>query len=78
MTCNGQRDILGLWAGARGEGAKHWLHVLTELRTAACNESAHPAESRGRPWAVTARAAPHYEYPVVGHTVAITIMYGWR
>ena len=32
MTCNGQRDILGLWAGAGGEGAKHWLHVLTELK----------------------------------------------
>jgi len=32
MTCNGQRDILELWAGAGGEGAKHWLHVLTELK----------------------------------------------
>ena len=32
MTCEGQRDILGLWAGDGGEGAKHWLHVLTELR----------------------------------------------
>jgi hypothetical protein len=32
MTCNGQRDILGVWAGAGGEGAKHWLHVLTELK----------------------------------------------
>ena len=32
MTCNGQRDILELWAGAGGEGAQHWLHVLTELK----------------------------------------------
>ncbi|MDQ2589286.1 IS256 family transposase [Saccharothrix yanglingensis] len=32
VTCEGQRDILGLWAGDGGEGAKYWLHVLTELR----------------------------------------------
>jgi transposase-like protein len=32
VTCEGNRDILGLWAGDGGEGAKHWLHVLTELK----------------------------------------------
>ena len=32
VTVDGHRDILGLWAGDRGEGAKHWLHVLTELK----------------------------------------------
>jgi len=32
VTCEGHRDILGLWAGDGGEGAKHWLHVLTELK----------------------------------------------
>ncbi|MFG1913201.1 IS256 family transposase [Kribbella sp. NPDC048928] len=32
VTCEGHRDILGLWAGDGGEGAKYWLHVLTELR----------------------------------------------
>src|SRR5215207_7686916 len=32
VTCEGRRDILGLWAGEGGEGAKHWLAVLTELR----------------------------------------------
>lgn len=34
VTCDGTRDILGLWAGehAAGEGAKFWLQVLTELR----------------------------------------------
>src|SRR3954468_21541427 len=26
------RDILGLWAGDGGEGAKFWLQVLTELK----------------------------------------------
>jgi transposase-like protein len=32
VTAEGHRDILGLWAGDGGEGAKYWLHVLTELR----------------------------------------------
>jgi transposase-like protein len=32
VTVDGERDILGLWAGDGGEGAKHWLHVLTELK----------------------------------------------
>ncbi|GLZ40606.1 hypothetical protein Acsp05_42300 [Actinokineospora sp. NBRC 105648] len=31
VTSEGRRDILGLWAGDGGEGAKYWLHVLTEL-----------------------------------------------
>jgi putative transposase len=32
VTAEGHRDILGLWAGDGGEGAKYWLHVLTELK----------------------------------------------
>ena len=32
VTCEGRRDILGLWAGDGGEGAKYWLHVFTELK----------------------------------------------
>ncbi len=32
VTTAGQRDILGLWAGDGGEGAKFWLAVLTEIR----------------------------------------------
>lgn len=32
VTTNGERDILGIWAGNGGEGAKHWLAVLTELK----------------------------------------------
>jgi putative transposase len=32
VTVEGTRDILGIWAGDGGEGAKHWLHVLTELK----------------------------------------------
>jgi transposase-like protein len=32
VTVDGGRDILGLWAGDGGEGAKFWLRVLTEIR----------------------------------------------
>jgi putative transposase len=32
VTVEGNRDILGLWAGDGGEGAKYWLQVLTEIR----------------------------------------------
>lgn len=32
VNVDGERDILGLWAGAGGEGAKYWHHVLTEIR----------------------------------------------
>jgi putative transposase len=34
VTCQGTRDILGLWAGEHGdgEGAKFWLRVLTEMK----------------------------------------------
>ncbi|MGB2950463.1 MAG: IS256 family transposase [Rhodococcus sp. (in: high G+C Gram-positive bacteria)] len=32
VTVNGERDILGIWAGEGGEGAKFWLAVLTETK----------------------------------------------
>ena len=32
VTLAGERDVLGLWVGTGGEGAKHWAGVLTELR----------------------------------------------
>ncbi|TCP38595.1 transposase-like protein [Tamaricihabitans halophyticus] len=32
VTVAGERDILGLWAGDGGEGAKFWLSVLTEIK----------------------------------------------
>ncbi|MEU1527835.1 IS256 family transposase [Nocardia rhamnosiphila] len=32
VTVTGEKDILGLWVGAGGEGAKFWMSVLTEIR----------------------------------------------
>jgi putative transposase len=36
VTVDGERDILGIWAGDGGEGAKYWLHVLTEIKNRGC------------------------------------------
>ena len=34
VTVDGERDVLGLWAGEHGdgEGAKYWLRVLSEIK----------------------------------------------
>ncbi|MFI6173903.1 IS256 family transposase [Nocardia sp. NPDC051052] len=32
VSVTGEKDILGLWAGSGGEGAKFWMSVLTEVR----------------------------------------------
>jgi transposase-like protein len=39
VTLAGERDILGLWAGTGGEGAKFWMAVLTDLRNRAVNDT---------------------------------------
>ncbi len=32
VSLDGERDILGLWAGTGGEGAKFWMSVLTDIK----------------------------------------------
>ena len=32
VTVDGRKDVLGLWVGSGGEGAKFWMGVLTDLR----------------------------------------------
>lgn len=32
VTVDGRKDVLGLWAGSGGEGAKFWMGVLTDLK----------------------------------------------
>jgi len=38
VTVNGERDILGIWAGDGGEGAKFWLQVFTEIKNRGVND----------------------------------------
>ena len=39
VSLDGERDILGLWAGTGGEGAKFWMAVLTDLRNRGVNDT---------------------------------------
>ena len=32
VTTDGCKDVLGLWAGTGGEGARFWMSVLTDLK----------------------------------------------
>ncbi len=32
VTLAGEKDVLGLWAGSGGEGAKFWMSVLTDIK----------------------------------------------
>lgn len=54
VTVEGTRDILGIWAGDGGEGAKYWLHVFTELKNRGLDDALMLVcdGSRGcpRPW----------------------------
>ena len=36
VTLDGRKDILGLWAGTGGEGAKFWMSVLLDMKNRAC------------------------------------------
>jgi transposase-like protein len=38
VTMDGARDVLGLWVGNGGEGAKHWLGVLSEMKNRGVND----------------------------------------
>jgi len=46
VTVDGGRDILGLWAGDGGEGAKFWLKVLTDIKKPWCDRCVHGRRRR--------------------------------
>jgi transposase-like protein len=39
VTLAGEKDILGLWAGTGGEGAKFWMSVLTDIKNRGVKDS---------------------------------------
>jgi len=59
VSLDGERDILGLWAGTGGEGAKFWMAVLTDIRNRAsgmCSSScATGSRACPRWWAASGR-----------------------
>jgi len=48
VTVNGERAILGLWAGDGHEGAKFWLAVLTEIKNRGARGRVHPGVRRAQ------------------------------
>jgi transposase-like protein len=38
VSLAGDKDVLGLWAGSGGEGAKFWMAVLTDLKNRGVND----------------------------------------
>src|SRR5215211_2428314 len=38
VSLAGEKDVLGLWAGTGGEGAKFWMSVLTDLKNPGVND----------------------------------------
>lgn len=38
VTLDGRKDVLGLWAGTGGEGAKFWLSVLMDMKNRGIND----------------------------------------
>jgi transposase-like protein len=61
VTVDGNRDILGLWCGDGGEGAKYWGQVLTEIKNRGvedicmlvCDGLKHLPEAVNSVWAKT-------------------------
>lgn len=39
VTLTGEKDVLGLWAGTGGEGAKFWMSVLTDMKNRGVNDT---------------------------------------
>jgi transposase-like protein len=71
VTIDGQRDILGLWIGTGGEGAKFRLQVLTEIKNAGpttCASSSVTAPS-GPPDAVAVTWPPAVVQTCVLHLI---------
>ena len=61
VSLAGERDILGLWAGTGGEGAKFWMSVLTACATVASRTSSSLCvmDSKGCPrWSATSGQRP--------------------
>ena len=54
VTLAGEKDVLGLWAGTGGEGAKFWMSVLTDLRNRGIKDVFFVVCDglKGRPWII--------------------------
>jgi hypothetical protein len=58
VTVEGRREILGLWAGDGGEGAKHWMHILTEIKNRGVSDVLMLCASASSGWASAPTCRP--------------------
>jgi putative transposase len=80
VSLAGEKDILGLWAGTGGEGAKFWLSVPTDLRNRSikdvfflvCDGLTGLPEVWSRMEASTERIRHHLRRPVPGRRDLLT------
>jgi putative transposase len=85
VTVNGERDILGIWAGDGSEGAKFWLSVLTDLKNrgvedvciVVCDGLKGTPGSGGRP-AETGRGQPRHRAAGRPHTFRYASRKDWE
>jgi transposase-like protein len=80
VTTGGERDILGIWAGDGGEGAKFWLQVLTEIRNRGVEDVliAVCDGLKGLPEAITASWERAQVQTCVIHLIRNTFRYAAR
>ena len=80
VTTSGERDILGIWAGDGGEGAKFWLQVLTEIKNRGVQDVmiAVCDGLKGLPDAITATWEYTHVQTCVVHLIRNTFRYAAR
>jgi putative transposase len=75
VTLAGDKDVLGLWVGQGGEGAKFWMSVPTDLKDrgirdvffVVCDGLKSPPEVAGNAWPqaiVQTGALHHADLPI--------------
>jgi len=80
VTLAGERDILGIWAGEGGEGAKFWLNVLTEIKNRGVEDACIVVCDglRGLPEAITTTWELAQVQTCVIHLIRNTFRYAAR
>ena len=80
VNTRGERDILGIWAGDGGEGAKYWLNVLTEIKNRGVGDVCIAVCDglKGLPDAITTVWEPAQVQTCVIHLIRNTFRYADR
>ena len=80
VSLTGERDILGIWAGDGGEGAKYWPQVLTEIKNRGAADVCIVVCDglKGLPESITTTWALGQVQTCVVHMIRITFRFAGR